>query len=82
MNLPICLATVILLLIGFIVRFIVKKIEIPKGRVIHKRIVLDFQTEQGEDIAIIYKCQNCGLEQHGVPPCEMCGYDSMKKVNN
>ena len=26
----------------------------------------------------IEKCENCGEEQHGNPPCEMCGYDKMK----
>jgi len=69
-------ATTLILLIYFVA----KQWKKPTCRIIHRREVLDFTTEQNEPIYCIYTCDKCGREQHGIPPCEMCGSDKMKPI--
>jgi len=64
--------------IVFIVIYILRQWEKPARRVIHSRHVLDFKTENNEQIICIYICEKCGHEQHGVPPCDICDSDDMK----
>ena len=80
MTAPTLLILGILLSIVFIILFVVKQWKTPNCRIIHRREVLDFTTEKNEPIFCIYVCDNCGEEQHGNPPCEMCGYDKMKPL--
>lgn len=69
--------SVLVIIIGIIL-WICSKWQTSPHKVIHHRQVLEVCTENGEEIEVIYECRNCGREQHGSPPCEMCGYDKMK----
>jgi hypothetical protein len=64
----------------FVIFLIIRKVKRPLCRTIYKRRVLEIATEKGEQIYSIYACENCGHEQHGLPPCEMCDYEKMKPL--
>jgi hypothetical protein len=60
--------------------YIRTKWEKPKGTIIHRREVRYSTMNKDNEAFGIYECEECGAEQHGSPPCEMCGSECMKMI--
>ena len=81
------MTTTTLLIIGLftsiasIIFLVAKRWQTSEGTVKYIRIK-QFEPQTDIDrIWSVFECEDCGMQQHGNPPCEMCGSESMKPVN-